>query len=40
MIVGKNTLVKKAISIRTEEPKKDDPDYEERRRDWEKDHKE
>jgi len=34
MIVGKNTLVKKAISIRTGELDKADPDFEERKRLW------
>jgi large subunit ribosomal protein LP0 len=32
MIVGKNTLIKKAISIRMAEPEKSDPDYDERKR--------
>jgi len=34
MIVGKNTIIKKAISIRVEEPDKEDPDYDERKRLW------
>jgi len=34
MIVGKNTIVKKAISLRVEEPQKDDQDYDERKRLW------
>jgi len=34
MIVGKNTIIKKAISIRVEEPEKEDPDYDERKRLW------
>jgi len=34
MIVGKNTIVKKAISLRVDEPEKDDPDYDERKRLW------
>jgi len=34
MIVGKNTIIKKAISLRIDEPEKDDPDYDERKRLW------
>jgi len=34
MIVGKNTVVKKAISLRVEEPNKEDPEYDERKRLW------
>jgi hypothetical protein len=35
MIVGKNTIIKKAISLRIEEPTdKNDPDYDERKRLW------
>jgi large subunit ribosomal protein LP0 len=34
MIVGKNTIIKKAISIRVAGPEKDDEDYEERKKLW------
>jgi len=34
MVVGKNTIVKKAISLRIEEPDKNDADYDERKRLW------
>lgn len=34
MIVGKNTIIKKAISLRIEEPDKEDPDFDERKRLW------
>jgi large subunit ribosomal protein LP0 len=34
MIVGKNTVVKKAISLRMEQPNPEDPDYEERKKLW------
>jgi len=34
MIVGKNTIIKKAISLRIEEPDKADPDHDERKRLW------
>jgi large subunit ribosomal protein LP0 len=34
MVVGKNTIIKKAISLRIAEPQPDDPDYDERKRLW------
>jgi len=34
MIVGKNTIIKKAISLRVNEPKQDDDNYDERKRLW------
>lgn len=34
MIVGKNTIIKKAITVRVADPDKNDPDFEERKRLW------